>query len=99
MGKQGKSQQASDNAQPKSDYAGNLCALSNRSDGKHSWKFDGDDPYIECFYCGELKDALNGRVIRLGRGLLALGMREITSSKYDKQWYRYTKKFNDWWFK
>ena len=31
--------------------------------------------------------------------VIPLGLREITSSKYDEQWDKYTKKFNDWWFK
>lgn len=44
------------------------CPLSERVDGKkHSWRFDGDDPYIECVYCGEYRDALNGHVYRPGR--------------------------------
>ena len=30
-------------------------------DGKHSWRFDGDDPYIVCHWCGERRDALTGR--------------------------------------
>lgn len=44
------------------------CPLSQRVDGKkHSWRFDGDDPYVICVYCDEMQDALNGRVIREGR--------------------------------
>lgn len=44
------------------------CALSKRVDGpRHSWRFDGDDPYVECSFCGEYRDALTGRVIRAGR--------------------------------
>lgn len=39
------------------------CLHSLREDGKHSWLFDGDDPYIHCLYCGELRDALTGKVI------------------------------------
>ena len=30
---------------------------------EHRWAFDGDDPYIVC-RCGEVRDALTGRVIR-----------------------------------
>lgn len=37
------------------------CALSRRADGKHSWGFDGDDPYVVCAFCGERRDALSGR--------------------------------------
>jgi Zn ribbon nucleic-acid-binding protein len=44
------------------------CPLSQRVDGKkHSWRFDGDDPYVECVYCGQYQDTLTGRVIRHGR--------------------------------
>lgn len=44
-----------------------FCELSQRVDGKkHSWRFDGDNPYIVCVYCDEMRDALNGRVIRAG---------------------------------
>jgi hypothetical protein len=47
------------------------CSLSERVDGKlHSWHFDGDDPYVVCSYCGEARDALNGRVIKPGRILI-----------------------------
>ena len=41
-----------------------LCAKSTRGDGGHSWHFDGDDPYIVCVFCDEVRDAINGRVIR-----------------------------------
>ena len=41
------------------------CELSKRVDGKlHSWHFDGDDPYVICFYCGEVRDAVSGRKIK-----------------------------------
>ena len=44
------------------------CPLSERVDGKkHSWRFDGDDPYTICHYCGEIRDALTGRVIKEGK--------------------------------
>lgn len=44
------------------------CPVSQRIDGRlHSWKFDGDDPYVICVYCGEMRDALTGVVIRAGR--------------------------------
>jgi hypothetical protein len=44
------------------------CTLSQRVDGKkHTWRFDGDDPYIFCHWCGEMRDAITGRVIRPGR--------------------------------
>lgn len=44
------------------------CPLSKRVDGKlHSWRFDGDDPYVLCVYCDERRDALTGRVITPGR--------------------------------
>ena len=40
------------------------CSVSKRVDGKkHSWKFDGDDPYVLCFYCGQRRDAISGRII------------------------------------
>ncbi len=45
-----------------------FCAWSERVDGpKHSWVFDGDNPYIICVYCDEMRDAINGRVIREGK--------------------------------
>jgi hypothetical protein len=30
---------------------------------KHSWEFDGDDPYVRCRYCGRLQDAISGAVV------------------------------------
>lgn len=48
------------NADEPCDY----CPLSRRVDGpKHSWHFDGDDPRIVCAFCGEVRDALSGRVL------------------------------------
>lgn len=48
--------------------AADHCTLSRRVDGKkHSWVFDGDDPYIVCAYCDEVRDAITGLVIRNGR--------------------------------
>jgi hypothetical protein len=43
------------------------CPESRREDGQHSWEFDGDDPRIRCVFCGELQDALTGRVLRPAR--------------------------------
>ena len=43
-----------------------MCPRSGRLDRAHSWTFDGDDPYVICSYCDEMRDALNGRVIRQG---------------------------------
>lgn len=44
------------------------CPLSQRVDGKkHTWRFDGDDPYVFCHWCGQYQDALTGRIIRPGR--------------------------------
>lgn len=44
------------------------CPLSERVDGKlHTWRFDGDDPYVCCHWCGEVQDALNGNVLVQGR--------------------------------
>jgi hypothetical protein len=46
-----------------------VCPLSTRVDGpKHGWRFDGDDPYIVCSFCSEMRDAISGRVIRRGLG-------------------------------
>ncbi len=43
------------------------CPRSKRVDGPfHTWLFDGDDPYIKCHWCGEIRDALTGRVIQDG---------------------------------
>lgn len=45
-------------------FSGERCELSQRVDGKaHSWKWASDGPYIVCHYCGELRDALSGRVL------------------------------------
>jgi hypothetical protein len=47
---------------------GDYCPLSQRVDGKvHSWRFDGDNPYVICVYCNEFRDALTNRVITPGR--------------------------------
>jgi len=44
------------------------CPRSERVDGKHhSWRYDGDDPYLICHYCGEIRDALTGRVVKQGQ--------------------------------
>ena len=44
------------------------CPLSKRVDGSdHTWLFDGDDPYVKCCWCGEMRDALTGRVVVAGR--------------------------------
>lgn len=41
------------------------CRSSKHSDGaSHGWLFWGDDPYIKCEWCGEIRDALTGRVIK-----------------------------------
>lgn len=49
------------------DDNADVCERSRRVDGKlHSWRFDGDNPYIICVYCNEMRDALDGRVIRSG---------------------------------
>lgn len=43
------------------------CQQSGRVDGRlHSWRFDGDDPYIVCVFCGAMQDALTGRVVKEG---------------------------------
>lgn len=43
------------------------CPNPIRVDGpEHSWKWDGDDPRVECVGCGELRDAHSGRVYRTG---------------------------------
>lgn len=48
--------------------AQDICLLSERVDGpKHSWEFDGDDPYIVCAWCGEKRDAISGRVMQRPR--------------------------------
>lgn len=36
------------------------CPQSLRADGGHGWEFEGDDPYIRCEFCGEVRDALTG---------------------------------------
>lgn len=39
------------------------CKDSLRADGRHGWAFDGDDPYVYCHFCGEVRDAITGKVI------------------------------------
>jgi hypothetical protein len=33
----------------------------------HHFRFDGDDPYIVCDHCWEMRDAITGRVIKEGK--------------------------------
>ncbi len=41
------------------------CEPSQRVDGKlHSFRFDGDDPYVICVFCGQMRDAIKGDVIK-----------------------------------
>jgi hypothetical protein len=41
------------------------CPKSERLDGPlHSWRWDGDDPRVICVFCGEVRDALTGEVLR-----------------------------------
>ena len=42
------------------------CPRTKHVDGKsHGWLFWGDDPYIKCDWCGEIRDALTGQVAGL----------------------------------
>jgi len=41
-----------------------LCPSSKRDSKQHAWHFDGDDPYVICSYCGEVRDAISGAVIK-----------------------------------
>jgi hypothetical protein len=44
-----------------------VCPRSERIDGPyHSVRFDGDDPYTICVYCGETRDAITGRIVKAG---------------------------------
>ena len=41
------------------------CPLTEHVDGKsHGWLFWGDDPYVKCDWCGEIRDALTGQVVK-----------------------------------
>ena len=45
------------------------CPRTKHVDGKsHGWLFWGDDPYIKCDWCGEIRDALTGRVVTYRKG-------------------------------
>ena len=33
----------------------------------HSWQFAGDDPYVICMNCDEMRDSITGRMIRPGQ--------------------------------
>lgn len=37
------------------------------SEHKHTWSWDGDDPYLKCDKCGAIQDALTGRIVREGQ--------------------------------
>lgn len=52
--------------QPLSEYVETTCPSSRRVDDPtlHSTRFDGDDPYTICVYCGETRDALTGRIVK-----------------------------------
>ncbi len=40
------------------------CPMTKHVDGKsHGLRFDGDDPYTICVWCGETRDVISGRVI------------------------------------
>lgn len=41
------------------------CPPSRRADGRHAWRFDGDDPYVICAYCDEMRDAHTDRAVRV----------------------------------
>jgi hypothetical protein len=42
----------------------NVCPKSRRVDGPyHSTRWDGDDPYTVCVFCGQMRDAISGQVI------------------------------------
>lgn len=42
-----------------------VCSHTKHVDGKsHGWCFDGDDPYIVCHWCKEVRDAVSGRRIK-----------------------------------
>lgn len=47
-------------------YVETTCPTSKRVDDAtlHSTRFDGDNPYTICVYCGEMRDAISGRIIR-----------------------------------
>lgn len=45
----------------------NECPCSKRHDGEHTWRFWGDDPYIYCHFCGEMRDALTNNLVQQGR--------------------------------
>jgi hypothetical protein len=44
------------------------CPRSKRTDGRHGFRFDGDDPYVICDWCGLIQDALTGREVPRQRG-------------------------------
>lgn len=40
------------------------CRASRHVNGwTHGWRFDGDDPYVVCTWCGERRDNLTGRAV------------------------------------
>lgn len=44
-----------------------ICARSKHVDGtSHGWRFDGDNPYIKCDWCGEWRDARYGHIMTPG---------------------------------
>lgn len=35
---------------------------------EHDFRYWGDDPYLICSKCDEVRDALTGRIVRIGEG-------------------------------
>jgi hypothetical protein len=53
---------------PTSSFGVGDCPLSKRVDGPlHSFRFELDNPVIVCHFCGEMRDAISGKVLRAGR--------------------------------
>ena len=45
-----------------------VCPFSKHVDGpRHGWRFDGDDPYVYCVWCGQYRDAQTNRILTPGR--------------------------------
>ena len=50
--------------QTPADEDRNRCPRTQHIDGKsHGWQFWGDDPYVLCAWCGQMRDALTDRVV------------------------------------
>lgn len=61
------------------EYVETTCPSSQRVDDPtlHSTRFDGDDPYTICVYCGETRDAQSGQIVKPANGSSGAGESDV----------------------